>query len=125
MCTAMAGSSDPVRWTTQASETQIRRYFRDYLGCAQLILVHPMDGEGTGHIDMFATFTATDTVVVGQFNSHIDAVNARIPMGRHADPEEIAALFAFLASSEAKYITGTAIAIDGGESLGPYSPMKT
>ena len=55
----------------------------------------------------------------------MDAVNARIPMGRHADTEEIAALFAFLASSEAKYITGTAITIDGGESLGPYTPMKT
>ncbi|MGD8297104.1 MAG: hypothetical protein PVG67_11975 [Desulfobacterales bacterium] len=36
----------------------------------------------------------------------------------------MAALFAFLASSEAKYITGTAITVDGGESLGPYSPMQ-
>jgi len=54
----------------------------------------------------------------------LDAVNARIPMGRHADPEEIAALFAFLASSEAKYITGTAITVDGGESLGMYIPME-
>jgi NAD(P)-dependent dehydrogenase (short-subunit alcohol dehydrogenase family) len=52
-----------------------------------------------------------------------DAVNARIPMGRHADPEEIAALFAFLASSEAKYITGTMITIDGGETAGTYVPM--
>jgi meso-butanediol dehydrogenase/(S,S)-butanediol dehydrogenase/diacetyl reductase len=54
----------------------------------------------------------------------LDAVNARIPMGRHADPEEIAALFAFLASSEAKYITGTAVTVDGGESLGLYIPME-
>jgi NAD(P)-dependent dehydrogenase (short-subunit alcohol dehydrogenase family) len=54
----------------------------------------------------------------------MDAVNARIPMGRHADPKEIAALFAFLASSEAKYITGTAITVDGGESLGMYIPME-
>jgi NAD(P)-dependent dehydrogenase (short-subunit alcohol dehydrogenase family) len=52
-----------------------------------------------------------------------DAVNARIPMGRHADPAEIAALFAFLASSEAKYITGTTISIDGGETAGTYIPM--
>jgi NAD(P)-dependent dehydrogenase (short-subunit alcohol dehydrogenase family) len=54
----------------------------------------------------------------------LDAVNARIPMGRHADPEEIAALFAFLASSEAKYITGTTITIDGGETAGTYMPME-
>jgi len=54
----------------------------------------------------------------------MDAVNAQIPMGRHADPSEIAALFAFLASSEAQYITGTAITCDGGESLGKYSPLE-
>jgi NAD(P)-dependent dehydrogenase (short-subunit alcohol dehydrogenase family) len=48
----------------------------------------------------------------------IDEVNTSIPMGRHADPDELAAVFAFLASSEASYITGTAIVADGGESLG-------
>jgi meso-butanediol dehydrogenase / (S,S)-butanediol dehydrogenase / diacetyl reductase len=42
-------------------------------------------------------------------------VDARIPLGRHARPEEIAALFAFLASDDAGYITGAAISIDGGE----------
>jgi meso-butanediol dehydrogenase/(S,S)-butanediol dehydrogenase/diacetyl reductase len=54
----------------------------------------------------------------------MDAVNAQIPMGRHADPSEIAGLFAFLASSEAQYITGTAITCDGGESLGKYGPLE-
>ena len=44
----------------------------------------------------------------------IDEVNSTIPMERHADPDEIAAVFAFLASSEASYITGTAITVDGG-----------
>jgi NAD(P)-dependent dehydrogenase (short-subunit alcohol dehydrogenase family) len=42
-------------------------------------------------------------------------VNASIPLGRHARPEEIAALFAFLASDEGAYFTGAAISIDGGE----------
>lgn len=51
-------------------------------------------------------------------------VNAKIPMNRHAEPEEVASLFAFLASSEAAYITGQAIAIDGGETAGPFNPMK-
>jgi NAD(P)-dependent dehydrogenase (short-subunit alcohol dehydrogenase family) len=55
----------------------------------------------------------------------LDAVNARIPMGRHAEPEEIAALFAFLASTEAKYITGTTIVIDGGETAGTFMPMES
>jgi NAD(P)-dependent dehydrogenase (short-subunit alcohol dehydrogenase family) len=42
-------------------------------------------------------------------------VDAEIPLGRHARPEEIAALFAFLASDESAYVTGATIAIDGGE----------
>ena len=41
--------------------------------------------------------------------------NKGIPMQRHADPAEVAALYAFLASDEAKYITGQHIPIDGGE----------
>jgi NAD(P)-dependent dehydrogenase (short-subunit alcohol dehydrogenase family) len=43
------------------------------------------------------------------------AVNETIPMKRHAQPEEVAALFAFLASPAAAYITGQCISIDGGE----------
>jgi NAD(P)-dependent dehydrogenase (short-subunit alcohol dehydrogenase family) len=42
-------------------------------------------------------------------------VNASIPLGRHAAPEEIAALYAFLASDEGAYFTGAVISIDGGE----------
>jgi meso-butanediol dehydrogenase/(S,S)-butanediol dehydrogenase/diacetyl reductase len=42
-------------------------------------------------------------------------VEASIPIGRHARPEEIAALFAFLASDEAAYLTGATITVDGGE----------
>jgi len=42
-------------------------------------------------------------------------VNATIPLGRHASPEEIASLFAFLASDEGAYFTGAVLSIDGGE----------
>lgn len=46
------------------------------------------------------------------------ATDAKIPLGRHARPEEVAALFAFLASAEGAYLTGAVIPIDGGELAG-------
>jgi NAD(P)-dependent dehydrogenase (short-subunit alcohol dehydrogenase family) len=48
----------------------------------------------------------------------LDATNAKIPLGRHARPEEIASLFAFLASDEGAYFTGAVISLDGGETAG-------
>ena len=46
-------------------------------------------------------------------------VEAHIPMGRAAQPEEIAAVFAFLASDDASYITGQTIFACGGLTLFP------
>ena len=48
----------------------------------------------------------------------LEAVNRKIPLGRHAQPEEVAALFAFLASDDAAYLTGQVYLIDGGETAG-------
>ena len=45
-------------------------------------------------------------------------VNRKVPLGRHATPEEIAGLFAYLASDDAEYVTGQVITIDGGETAG-------
>ena len=39
---------------------------------------------------------------------------ARIPLGRFARPEEVAAVALFLASDQASYVTGTIIPMDGG-----------
>jgi meso-butanediol dehydrogenase / (S,S)-butanediol dehydrogenase / diacetyl reductase len=48
----------------------------------------------------------------------LDAVNRKIPLGRHAKPEEIAALFAYLASDDAAFVTGHVYTIDGAETAG-------
>jgi len=44
----------------------------------------------------------------------LERIVAGIPMGRLADPDEIAGLIAYLSSEEAGYITGANIAINGG-----------
>ena len=51
-------------------------------------------------------------------NAMLDEVNRKIPLHRHAKPEEIAALFAFLASDDAAYMTGHVYTIDGAETAG-------
>lgn len=45
-------------------------------------------------------------------------VSRKIPLERHAEPREIAALFAYLASDDAAYISGQVYTIDGAETAG-------
>lgn len=44
----------------------------------------------------------------------MEEIAKRIPLGRMGEPEEFAALVAFLASERASYVTGTTIQADGG-----------
>lgn len=44
-------------------------------------------------------------------------VIAGIPLGRRALPEDVADAFTFLASSEAKFLTGISLDVDGGRSI--------
>ena len=46
------------------------------------------------------------------------ACESKVPLGRLGTPEEVAALFAFLASDDANFITGQYFVIDGGEIAG-------
>ena len=48
----------------------------------------------------------------------LNAVNSKIPLGRHAKPEELAALYAFLASEDAAFATGKEYVMDGAETTG-------
>jgi beta-ketoacyl ACP reductase len=47
-----------------------------------------------------------------------DAMTALIPMGRAGLPGDIAGVVGFLASNEARYITGAVLPVDGGMAMG-------
>jgi NAD(P)-dependent dehydrogenase (short-subunit alcohol dehydrogenase family) len=48
---------------------------------------------------------------------HVDNVNRRTPLGRWGQPEDITGPVLFLASDQAKFMTGTCLSIDGGYSV--------
>ena len=90
------------------NEVEVRRQLRGQLGIQELLVLEPLRGELTGHIDMFVTFADPTTVLVGQYSKQQDPLNAelldrnaarlakvmtprgrltvvRIPMGKNSD----------------------------------------
>ncbi len=84
-------------------DVSLRRELRAKLGCRRLVILPPLLGEPTGHVDMFATITSPGEVLLGRFDPDLDPDNAarldraerilreagfrvrRIPMAYHGD----------------------------------------
>ncbi len=60
------------------SQAEIACSIADVYGAATVAILEPLSGEGTGHVDMFATFTDESTVVVGSYERVTDPENAAI-----------------------------------------------
>jgi agmatine deiminase len=61
----------------QSWET-LRRTLRERLGARDFVVLEPLAREATGHVDMFCTFTAPDTVLVASCDEKADPENAAI-----------------------------------------------
>lgn len=70
--------------SSEQDEKQVRELLRTHYGIVQMVFLEPLAGEPTGHVDMFATFTAPDTVVVGAYDRADDPANAAI-LDRNAE----------------------------------------
>ncbi|MGM7635779.1 elongation factor P 5-aminopentanone reductase [Bacillus sp. Hm123] len=58
---------------------------------------------------------AVNTKMMAQFSSEeLDEIAEEIPMGRLAEPTEIAAVVSFLCSSASSYLTGQVVSVNGG-----------
>ncbi len=55
----------------QEVENGLRRYY----GFTQIVPLAPLRAEPTGHVDLFTTFVAPDTIILGQYDSNVDPVN--------------------------------------------------
>ena len=53
-------------------------FLKNRLGIRQVVVLEHLRGEKTGHVDMFACFTAPDTVLVGDYDESIDPINAGV-----------------------------------------------
>jgi 3-oxoacyl-[acyl-carrier protein] reductase len=83
-------------------------------------LLHAADGIRANAICPGLTNTAGVTTVfpADQIEESLAAFAKTVPLGRVAEPEEMASVALFLASDASQYMTGTALAVDGGATTG-------
>ncbi|WP_311221411.1 MULTISPECIES: SDR family oxidoreductase [unclassified Acidovorax] len=88
-----------------------------------LALDHGRDGVRVNAVAPSLTFTGMTEDI--KSNPELLAKFAeRIPLGRGAEPEEIASVIAFLASDDARFVTGVVLPVDGGVSASNGQPPQ-
>lgn len=119
----MSNAGGAILFTASTSGVAGYRYYADYNASkgAIIALMRSMALELAPKIRVNAVnpgYTLTPMQEAEYSAEMLKRVNSAIPMGRHARPEELAGLFAWLASEEAAYATGQVFTLDGGESTG-------
>jgi 3-oxoacyl-[acyl-carrier protein] reductase len=62
-------------------------------------------------------FVETDMTAV-LTEAQREAILGQIPLGRYAQPSEVAAVVSFLAAEDSGYVTGALLPVDGGLGMG-------
>ncbi len=99
------------------------RYYADYNAskAGVIELTRSMALEFAPHIRVNAVapgYVLTPMQRAEYTDDMLEEVNSKLPLKRHADPGEVAGMFAFLASDDARYLTGHVYVVDGGEIAG-------
>jgi NAD(P)-dependent dehydrogenase (short-subunit alcohol dehydrogenase family) len=119
----LSGSGGVILFTASTNALVGYRYYADYNAtkAGLVALARSLALEWAPRIRVNAVcpgYVLTPMQEAEYTSEMLDQVNRRIPLGRHATPEELAGLFAYLASDEAAYFTGSVIVMDGGETAG-------
>jgi meso-butanediol dehydrogenase / (S,S)-butanediol dehydrogenase / diacetyl reductase len=119
----LAGAGGVILFTASTNALVGYRYYADYNAtkAGVVALARSLALEWAPHVRVNAVcpgYVLTPMQQAEYTPEMLAAVNERIPLGRHATPEEVAGLFAYLASDEAAYFTGSVIVMDGGETAG-------
>ncbi len=82
-----------------------------------------LGGQGVRVNAVCPSMTRTDmSKGIRENDQLLDAFLRRIPLGRAGEPEDVAAVVAFLASEDARFVTGANIPVDGGVSASNGQP---
>jgi NAD(P)-dependent dehydrogenase (short-subunit alcohol dehydrogenase family) len=67
---------------------------------------------------VWTTTPMVDAMVAGNPERGMERLRRMVPLGRLGQPEDVAAVAAFLASDDAAFLSGIAVPIDGAHTAG-------
>ncbi|HEX5641200.1 MAG TPA: SDR family oxidoreductase [Thermoleophilia bacterium] len=119
----LAGGGGAILFTASTNALVGYRYYADYnatkAGLVALTKSLALEWAPTVRVNAVCPGYVLTPMQEAEYTPEmLEQVNRRIPLGRHATPEELAGLFAYLAGDEAAYFTGSVLVMDGGETAG-------